>query len=106
MVEHFDHDMNVIRHYAPSEQAIAVGIEMQHSLLDHIGDLRIAQPTRAEPGIEFPVEKRYRIVFCTQHLDQMARQAVGQAKGDELHCVGRVEVRQVTSGMPAFVLDH
>ncbi len=105
-VERFDDDMNVVRHDAPSQQPITLPIEVQQTRLNECGNFGIAEPALAQSGVEFPVHKQYCVWLQAQCLDPSLRQAVGQAKGDELDSLRRVEVRQVASAMPASWLRH
>lgn len=51
-IEYFNHDMNVIGHDAPGQQAIALAIEMKQRGLHQSSHNRIPQPTLANAPIE------------------------------------------------------
>jgi len=79
---------------------------MQQALLCQRCNIGIAQPAFTQANIELSVQEQHSIWLRAQRLDPSLRQAVGQAKGDKLNSLGRVEVRQVASAMPAFWLSH
>jgi hypothetical protein len=48
------------------------------------------------------VEALQNLVLQAKAADHGLRQTVGQSKGDELDGFRRVEVRQITAGVPSF----
>ncbi len=54
--QRLDQHIDMVRHDAPFEQAIALAIEMKQRLLHDLGDTRIAEVTLPMPGVFVGVE--------------------------------------------------
>src|SRR5436189_228667 len=49
---HFYQHMHVIGHHYPSQQSVTLVVKVQNRIFHYLGNLRIAQPTRAATGIK------------------------------------------------------
>lgn len=94
-MQHFDDDMNVVRHQAPSQRAIALVIEVEERVLDKRRYLWPTEPACSAPGIEFAVDAMNLILAMTHPFGNGPRQAVGKPERDELNGFRRVEVRKI-----------
>jgi hypothetical protein len=104
--EGLDNDMNVVRHYAPGQQAVALSIEMEKGIFNEFGNIGPAQPASTATVVEFLIYASRGSPGKAKGFGDGARQTVGQPERHELDGLGRIEVRQITSGMPAFVFCH
>ena len=83
-----------------------VAIEGEEGLLDDFRDIRPAQPASSRTLIEFLISEAFRSIGQSYPLEGFFRQAVGQPIGNELDNVLRVEVRQISAGMPTSELHR
>ena len=99
-----EYRVHVVRHDRPGMQPIAIGIEPEKRAFDQPRNCILFEPTSAPSPIQHIKTHRFGLggLFQTRH--RFCRQAVGQAKRDELGDVRRIEVREVVTRMPAFVL--
>mgnify|MGYP003347818209 CR=1 FL=1 len=89
--------MDVVRHEAPSQQAITLSIEMQKCLLHERGNGGGPEPALSQSRIEFAIKKMNGFALHSQCFDDLARQAIGKPEGDELNRLRRIEMRQIAS---------
>ena len=78
--------MHVIGHEAPSQEAIALAVEMQQSRLNKRRDLRTPKPTRSQTNIQLALYAMDIIFPVAEHLRDGLGQAVGKPEGHELDC--------------------
>src|SRR5262245_51025121 len=74
---------------------------MQHGVFDQRRDRWVLQPTRTKPTVEAFVCLSEVLRQLGEHFGDSAREAVEKPKCHELDRLGRVEVREVTSRVPA-----
>jgi len=96
----------MVGHYAPGKNPVTLAIEMQDGFLDSRGNIWPAQPARTQPDVELTINSPNSVRLTATCLDNGPRETIGEAERHELHCFRRIEVRQVASGIPAFVLNH
>src|SRR5258708_37536260 len=76
---------------------------MQDRILDQSSDDRLLEPAGPETAIETVVGLAQAVRLLGEALRDGSRQAVDQTKCHELDRFSRVEMRQVTAGMPTLV---
>lgn len=50
------HDMNMVRHHAPCEDRVPFKVEMKHSALDEVGNLRPDHPARSAASVQVSLD--------------------------------------------------
>lgn len=68
-------------------------IEVKQRVLNKRSDIWPAQPAFTAAGIQLLIDRQNAAIAKMLRLDHCTRQAVGQAKRDELNGLGRIEVR-------------
>ena len=107
-VPDLDDDMDMVRHHAPCEHAVTLAVEMEQVLFDDLCDTWTAQMTSPVAKVETPLYLALllRLVFqpgvACPLMPPFRRQRVGPTLGDGLPHTGRIEVRQIAAGTPAF----
>ena len=103
-------DVDVSRHDDPGHESITLWVEVQEGAFDAFRDPGIAEPAPAPTGIEFPFHLtksfdlgpiRILLRLGFPAIEQVARQTVGKAKGDELRGawpVGMYEIPPIVPG--------
>lgn len=107
--------MHVIRHHAPLDQAVALAIEVQQYRLHGFRMRGDSQQTTSMPRILIagnqPVQLFFPPLFIELSTFQFplpsehhgCRQCVRQTKRQRLNLAGGIQMRQISSRMPAFV---
>jgi hypothetical protein len=91
----------MVRHYAPSEQEVALAVKMQQCVLDFGRNVGPLQSAGARALVQPTVEFERSLGRGTAAGDEVAREAVDEAKDTGLNHAGRVEVREISTRMPS-----
>ena len=78
--------MHVIGHDAPSQQAVALCVEVEQRRFNERGNRWLLQPACAPAGVEVAVYSLEGIALQTKARESLLRETVGQAESYELHC--------------------
>jgi hypothetical protein len=84
-------------------QAISRSIEGEESIFHELRNLAAPEPTSSPTSIKHLVTKTLRLGCYRQPSQRFPGQAVGEPKSDELNDLSRIEMRQISSRVPALV---
>jgi hypothetical protein len=98
---HLNHGMDVIRHHAPSEQEVALTIEMQQRIFDLGRDLRALEPAGPGPLVQACIERKRSFRRARAARNKVPREAIGKTEDNGLNDFGRVKVREISARMPS-----
>ena len=87
----------MVWHDRPREKAITFAVEDKKSFLDDMRNFGPPQPASAQAAIKHFLGRRLRLVPDAELCRGVRWQAVAETERHELHCVLRVEMRQITS---------
>ena len=97
------HDMHVVGHHAPRQQAIAFAVEVYQRVLDHARGFA-RQHAGAGPAIERGIPPRGAFAHVVRRGRHKLRRNGGEAEDDVLHVTAPVAVRNVAARAPTRVL--
>lgn len=92
-IDNFDDYVDMIGHYAPGQQSVALAIKMEQGAFYKGGNIVSPQPTSAQANVQFSIQARQRMVAMPKRFRHVGRQAVGQPERDELDRFRRIEMR-------------
>ena len=102
-----NHDMDVVGHDCPREKPIALAVKESERVLDETRNFGTSQDARATSSIDQPIKPLEAILVGRSGRENgvvdAARKTVGQTKRDGLHDSATVEMRQISSLVPAPV---
>lgn len=115
---HLGHDVDMVRHETPGDKPVAGSIKVEKCLFNETSDARIFEEAGTMAGVFILLDafaqfhagrivRRHgsagKIEFGFPAMDHRFRNAVIKSKSDGLDQAGLIEVREVTTGVPAFV---
>jgi hypothetical protein len=107
-----DEGVDVVGHHDPCQKTIALLVEVEQGILGSLGDDRVGEMTAAETGVQEGRDSRAQVPLFVAvvvgdltppTIKGLAREGVGEAKGDRLNGTSGVEVGEVAPRVPATV---